>query len=359
MRLKQFSNTLTTIALSSLLAVSAQAATIQLGGRIHVDYSQGDDGADDTEDFEFRRVRLAAKGDVAEDWRFKVQVEFDTDAEDFDAGDDTAATNENDAEETDFKDVYFRYRGFGNMANITVGQQKEPFSLQALTSSNDITLLSTSPTIGLLSANDRNLGVQVQGSDGTFHYGAGIFRDKRETRKGGSKDILWALTGRAAYSPINDEDQVVHIALGITDREGGDYGSHTNGINLEGAWVTGPFSVQGEITRGEIGSNDAEGLYVQGAWTLTGERRPYKGGKFKRIKPQQAVAWEVAARLFGQSVDADTGGDIDTDGFALGINAYIGNQVKIGAQYIDADTDAPGQRSIDTDEFRLRGQLVF
>lgn len=63
---------------------------------------------------------------------------------------------------------------------------------------------------------------------------------------------------------------------------------------LEGAWATGPFSVQAEYLRRKLkadqANNDmkASGYYAQMAYTLTGEPRIYKldGAKFDTIKPE-------------------------------------------------------------------------
>ena len=62
----------------SRLPVAAQRQ-IMYEQLLALDYTEADNGTSESEDLEFRRVRLAAKGDVAPDWKFKVQVEFDTD----------------------------------------------------------------------------------------------------------------------------------------------------------------------------------------------------------------------------------------------------------------------------------------
>jgi phosphate-selective porin OprO/OprP len=64
---------------------------------------------------EIRRARLFAKGTVYNDWFYKAQIDF--------AGDDVA-----------LKDMYLGYQGFDDV-KITIDNQKEPFSLEVLTSS--------------------------------------------------------------------------------------------------------------------------------------------------------------------------------------------------------------------------------
>ncbi|WWL44064.1 porin [Pseudomonas parakoreensis] len=79
------------------------------------------------------------------------------------------------------------------------------------------------------------------------------------------------------------------------------------GLGLEGAWATGPFSVQAEYLRRKLkadqANNDmkASGYYAQMAYTLTGEPRIYKldGAKFDTIKPEnkELGAWKSSTAL--------------------------------------------------------------
>jgi phosphate-selective porin OprO/OprP len=61
---------------------------------------------------------------------------------------------------------------------------------------------------------------------------------------------------------------------------------------LEGLWIAGPWSLQGEWLREEVsrtGTNpdyDASGAYIFGSWVLTGESRPYAAGNTNNIKPK-------------------------------------------------------------------------
>ena len=69
----------------------------------------------------FRRARLFAKGVIYDNWKFKTQVDF--------------ADNEVSA-----KDLYIKYTGF-KPTTVTIGQHKEPFSLEELTSSRYSTFM--------------------------------------------------------------------------------------------------------------------------------------------------------------------------------------------------------------------------
>src|SRR5690606_16361819 len=62
-------------------------------------------------------------------------------------------------------------------------------------------------------------------------------------------------------------------------------------LGLEANGVYGPFSAGGEYTHSWIGRKNGfgslsfHGWYGEAAWTLTGESRKYKEGKFFRVEP--------------------------------------------------------------------------
>ena len=158
--------------------------SFQLGGRLQWDYTDDEyDMANGTTgektDFDVRRARLYVKGNVG-DWAYKAQFNV---AE----GDGSKGGNA--------EDLYIRYTGFGKKANITVGKQKEPFGLEELTSSKDITSLERSAMTELY-APGRSGGVQVHGKGSNWTYGIGIFEADGDS----SNDFDdTALTARATF----------------------------------------------------------------------------------------------------------------------------------------------------------------
>ena len=98
----------------------------KLGGRVQWDYNYAElNGVADEDDFSIRRARLYLSGNV-NDWSYKVQ---------FNVGNDNGGTHE---------DLYIRYNGWGKQAVVTLGNQKEPFGLESLESSKDISYLERS-----------------------------------------------------------------------------------------------------------------------------------------------------------------------------------------------------------------------
>ena len=145
-------------------------------------------------------------------------------------------------------------------------------------------------------------------------------------------------------------------------------------LGLEAAWVSGPWSLQGEYITTRVnrsgGLDDPEfhGGYLYGSWFLTGESRNYKfkKGAFGRVKPLSRYgAWELAVRF--SSLDLD---DAGIDGgrernWTLGVNWYINPHLRVMANYTrvdnngsaDDDGDVPGDD--DPSIFQTRIQADF
>jgi phosphate-selective porin OprO/OprP len=134
---------------------------------------------------------------------------------------------------------------------------------------------------------------------------------------------------------------------------------------LEALWITGPWSVQGELLRADVsrfGGNpdfQASGGYVFGSWVLTGESRPYSGGNVGNIKPKgKWGAWELLLRYSELDLnDGPVRGGKEHD-WTLGANWYLTQHFKFQANYIQATSDK-GNLSLDPRIFELRAQIQF
>ncbi len=307
------------------LKVSSGDYKFQFGGRIMYDFNKSElNGETDENDFDLRRGRVYAKGNIAKNWAFKTQFN----------------TNGGGVE-----DLYLRYTGWGKGANVTIGNQKMPFGLEELTSSKDISVLERS-AITERYAVGRAEGVQLHGSaGGKSTYAVGVFTDDEK-----DADIGFAARYTMAFG---GDDSLVHLGLAYKDI------NEESALGVEGAFASGPFHVQAEYVDGEEGSDDLSGYYVQAGYILTGESRPYKGGKFKRVSPDgKAGAWEVVARYEdgdGNHSDIELGSD-DASAFTLGLNWYAHKNVRFGVNYTDGESNTSDD---DGSEFRVRFQLTF
>ena len=333
-----------------------------IGGRIQWDYNNAEADSDsepDENNLDVRRARIFLKGTVDKNWDYKAQFNIGEDGSD--AG--------------SVEDLYIRYKGWGKMANLTVGRQKEPFGLEEQTSSKDISILERS-ALTEQHAFGRNTGVQLHGKNKHWTYGIGLFENETADDDRGAEDL--AFTGRVTFAPVNESGNVFHLGAAFSERSGTMQvaGATESAYALEVAGVNGAFHYQAEYFDTDAGvelvtdpSNPSgplverdislDGYYVQAGWVLTGESRPYDGGKFKIIKPSSdAGAWEAVVRYEagdGNFSDIELG---RTDGsqLALGLNYYPNSAIRIGASLMDGEDDVSGEGG---KEFRVRLQYVY
>jgi phosphate-selective porin OprO/OprP len=356
--------------------------TLKLGGRIQTD-AVAIDADDDVEDevgnvengVEFRRARISLEGELYERYEFKMQYDF--------AGG-----------ESTFKDVYVGMTKIPWVGGVRVGQFKEPFSLEELTSSNYGTFLERGLPNAFAPA--RNTGIQLANHvlGDRMTWAAGAFRDTDDfgDRIG---DGEWNFTGRVTGLPwYDDEAHLLHLGTAYSFRNpnDGEVGFsqrpeiHTTPryvntsaipaddyqlLGLEGAFVFGPASVQAEWIRSDVNADasanpDFHGWYAYASWFITGDHRVYKPaeGAFDKVKPAHpflwgenagAGAWEVAARYSQIDLDDSNidGGQLDD--VTLGVNWYLNTNFRIMANYIFADLDDVG----DTHAFTMRFQFFM
>ena len=326
--------------------------SVQIGGRLQWDYDNTEydvptGGTNNTDDFDVRRARIFVKGHAG-DWAYKIQFNV-AEGDGADGG--------------DAEDLYIRYTGFGKQANITLGKQNEPFGLELQTSSKDTSSLERS-AITERYVPGRNGGIQLHGKGSNWTYGIGYFE-----ANGDSDDDFGdtAITGRATFAPIKTDESVLHLGIGYTDRDealdsDGEIDSvEFEAYNLELAGVAGPFHAQAEYFDGEEGDEDIDGYYVQAGWVITGEQRPYKDGKFKKVKPAgKSGAWELVVRHEeGDGKFSDIGlSSGDGEQTTFGINFYANSNVRLGLSYMEGEIDT-GSETLDGDELRFRTQFTF
>ncbi|NND82030.1 MAG: ATPase [Gammaproteobacteria bacterium] len=312
------------------LSVTSGQYQFKFGGRIMYDYNKAEkNGVTDEDDFDLRRGRLYASGKIGDDWSFKSQFNV----------------NGGGAE-----DLYLRYGGFGSAANITVGRQKMPFGLEELTSSKDISVLERS-AITERFAIGRSDGVQLHGKmSGNQTYAVAFFTDDVNDAEAGEET---GFAARYTIAPYKTENSLIHLGIAYKDID------EDSAVGLEVAATSGPFHIQAEFVDGEEGNTDLDGYYIQAGYILTGETRPYSGGKFKRVKPgDKGGAWEVVARLEegdGNHSDIELG-RTDASAYTLGLNWYPHGNVRLGVNYTDGEDNLDGDEG---NEFRVRFQLTF
>ncbi len=192
-----------------------------------------------------------------------------------------------------------------------------------------------------------------------LHLGVAASREDRDSTTDGrgiehAPSVTISTAPEAGLTPVRLVSSGALSHAGSVDRAG-----------LEGLWIGGPFSLQGELLREDVsrsaGSPDfsASGAYVFGSWVLTGESRPYSKGNTDNIKPKNPWgAFELLLRYSEIDLnDAPVQGGKEHD-WTLGANWYLTSHFKFQANYIKAYSDK-GNLSLDPTIFELRAQIMF
>ena len=288
---------------------------------------------------ELRRARIDLKSEMDRDWEAELQVSFEY---------------EDSSIEVD--DAYIAFTGWDDVT-LTFGKTKEPFGLEELTGSSNITLIERSMATSAF-APGRHPGLSLSDEKKAFTWAVGIYEAAdRENRRD-----TYALTGHLTLALWEKKKRVLHLGISgsVRDFDGAIYRIEEQAevhtaeeivrsietpaddvrlLGVECAWVMGPFSVQAEHMTAWIeaaAGEDADysGYYIQGSYFLTGEYRPYKKGSFKGIKPSARYgALEVVSRFsFLDAEDHSRG--VRAENLTLGLNYYPNNRVRLMINYI-------------------------
>ena len=352
----------------------------RVGGRIMLDGAIYDEDKTPLgNQAEVRRARLYMSGTLWRAWQFKTQFDF--------AGNKIG-----------IRDLYLKYTDF-KPVGITVGNFKEPFSLEGSTSSRYITFIERSMQDIFTPLRNMGIGVNTNGSN--WSAAAGLFAAGIDDDEPTGLDESYGLTGRVTFVPILEDVHVVHLGASASYREMNDGNNslrlaarpeaHTsdqklidtgtltdvdsfNRYNVEVAWVQGPLSLQSQYVMMDI-SRDAgfddlgfDGFYVEGSYFLTGESRVYnhKKGVFDYPKVKSIAgmggtgAWQIALRF--SSLDLTDGSVIggEEQNITAGLNWYATPNMRFMANYTQViDLDRPGDIH-DGDEpsvFQVRAQV--
>jgi phosphate-selective porin OprO and OprP len=299
-----------------------------------------------------RRVRLGVKSTLYRNWLGEIDVDFAGDA-------------------VEVKDLWIGYQGWSNSL-LRVGNFKEPFSLETLTSSKYITFLERSYIDNF--SPDRHIGLAYSRWGSRWQVSGGVFGQGSGDIDATGQNQGFGLTARATVAPLLKDRQLIHLGAAVSRRTP-DADATPNRLRIrarpetnvnkarflstgritnvdyellyngELAVVQGPFSVQAEATKadvhrlGGLSTGSFWGGYAAVSFFLTGESRPYiaSEGEWDRVFPRSSKgAWEVAARVSTMDLD-DT--SIGVDGgkgtnITLGLNWYINANFKFMADYV-------------------------
>ncbi|PAU64130.1 porin [Pseudomonas sp. PIC25] len=379
----------------------------KIGGRLQADYSTFDEfytvNGERADAAYFRRAFLEISGVAFTDWAYVINYDF--------------SHNAGSSEDGYFDEASIAYNGFKPLS-IKVGRFDPEFGLEKATSSKWVTAQERNAAYDLVdwtNSHQNGMGIQALGTAGDSLYGSVSLSAKDQNDVDG--ESVKQFNVRGVFAPMHEAGNVLHLGVNYAQRDlsdtafdgrirsrlgmrgvstsgGNDAGTNGNrlllgGANnlpagsydddsawgLEAAWAMGPFSIQGEYIKRDLEADDdafedieAKGYYAQVAYTLTGEARGYKLGKFDSIKPEnkQTGAWEVFYRYDNISVEDDTVGidgskDVEGKVHNVGVNWYVNEAVKLSGAYVKAKVDNQENANGDDsgDGFVVRAQYVF
>ena len=348
--------------------------SLKFGGRIMYDYATWNTADTIYSGTEFRRVRFFNSGKVYNNIKYKVQFDF--------AGGGVS-----------FKDVYME-AVLPYVGNLKVGHFKEPFRLEALTSSKYIIFMERGLPMAFLP--ERNVGFMIHDSflDDKLSIQAGLFREVDEDSEGDdtSIDNVNNITARLTFLPINNKYRLLHLGLGFSSRNisndkysvsarpGNHLGTkllnmdldnvtQMNLIGTEMAFVMGSFSVQGEYVMNHVDAIEDYGLssyYGQVSYFLTGEKRKYQNSLagFDRVEPknnmQEGEGWgalELAARYSSMDLSEAHSGILND--ITIGLNWYLNPCTRVMFNYVMGTLDNHDSEDIIENTFQCRMQIDF
>ncbi|MDT8428893.1 MAG: porin [Pseudomonadales bacterium] len=345
-----------------------------LGGRLHLDYFNHENQSglpqQPASGTAVRRSRLEIDGMLDGMWGYAAEVDF---------------ANNN----VSLKDIKIGYVG-GDNWTLYAGQQKQPYSLALEMSSNDMPFVERSVDNALVVPFfDRATGIRLDVNGERWFFAGGIFGDS--IRSGGSGDEGSGVMGRFVFSPIQTQNQTLHLGLraGLRNTDDSetaqvrDKTTEFSGFSIvntgllndveqvtmfgpEFAWALGPFTVLGEYNKAEIKRDSLNDLsfdsfHVGATWSLTGEHRAgaYRidSGEFKAVRPTQVFdpangAWggvELVAR-YGE-IDLNDAGFVggQVEEVNIGANWYLSSNMRLMFDWMHV---------LDTDESNLVRSIV-
>jgi phosphate-selective porin OprO/OprP len=379
---------------------------MKIGGRLHLDGYVWDE-SDVTEGSTvggifFRRTYLSITGKLY-GWKYKYE-------NDFAAG----------ASPTSIREMWISTEMFGG-DELMLGQAKPFRGMEELTSSNEILFMERpyasatgiynsircpEPVAGTAlcgAAFDPDFSTTLSASrqfqTGVFYkypFNSGMWAASVYNMHpaGGFQNSSMGYNTRLVFNPIKEETSVLHLGLSAsldkpedgtllrasvpvagrssgnqvtgptqTIADGGVEGAQQT-LALEAAFNAGPFFVQSEFAQatfegaGGAGvDQDVQTYYVQLAYILSGETKPYKAdrGAYGAPKPSgESGAWELKARY--DTIENKDIVDREVTMTSVGVNWYLSPNVRFMLDYVMGDNTVNDD---DTNSLAARAQLSF
>ncbi|MCE2871470.1 MAG: hypothetical protein LW714_08700 [Oxalobacteraceae bacterium] len=382
------------------------ANTIQLMGRLHMDYRSYSSGyatgateKDNlTDALDVRRARIGVRGQIEKDFKYEIQGTY-------------GMADNGMSDSSTIVDIAFVDYAANPAAIFRAGKFKMPFSLEQLTSSNNIdfmersfanqnegeyvpgketgVMLHGSPVAGAsyglaFSRGRANKNAQYDGADfigrGTTNIAKLMGRDDIVTHLGIGYSS-GKVKSATSYASARDESRAFSGFFGGTEAVSA--GATRTRSDVEYAIAYGPYKAQGEFfqigysdtTGTNAGSNAVKMNYNELLWNITGESHNYNNanGTFGWIKPNNKFtsngglgAWQLGVRLSdfdGSDFTPAAGKTAKATSMTAGLNWYVNDNVRFMLNYVETkydDSVTIGTTKLDKIKaLMLRSQISF
>lgn len=338
---------------------------LSVDGRIQIDGAlfHGEDYQPVGNGVSFRRVRLGTDVSFGEHLSGKIEVDFANGS-------------------VSLKDTYIQYKFFKGFS-LRAGNFKEAYSMETMTSSNDLLFLERANAVSAF-APDRHIGLQGTYSRGSFLGVGGVhFQQIDGSKEKANSDANnkagynegFSVTGRAVWMPHSSEQHKgLHFGLAASYRtptsdvsadspDGMEISSSSlSGINkikfldtglitgVSHNWLVGAefaayyhgFRLQSEymqnntVRKDNLPTEKFNGYYVQAGYLLFGGNQKYSTSRGAFSQPQIGRAWgdvELAARFDRLDLNGKTVKGGEANNYTVGINYYLNRNFKIQLNY--------------------------
>lgn len=323
-----------------------------------------DDDSKYIHESEVRRARITLKYLTDSNWDAKLQFDLSN-------------------EGNEIKDGYIRYRAW-DYANISLGQQKEPFGLENQSGSRHLLFIERSISSEAL-APGRSLGLKFNGEIAKLNWSAGLFSSEDDGdatslsaraiyQAWHSKNQHWHFGTSFSLRELNGEEFRINQALEVHTADSSIEGDSINANNtrilgfetlwtnkkliLMGEWIT--ESVNGYDEQITLSSADItqryEGGYMQIAYSPNKSTRKIKNGLLSAPSSLKGAGrWEVSYRISEFSLIDE---NKNTQTHTLGLNYYINKDIKLMANYLSTVYE-DNEKTSTADAISVRLQVSF
>lgn len=357
---------------------------LKFGGRIQYDEAvffqdaQNENAFGDLDNASaLRRVRFVNSGTLYKFLDYKLEFDF--------ASGDAIVT-----------DAFITLKNLPVVGNIRIGHQKEPFSLDQMNSSNDMTFMERAPLVAFKKQRNSGLLIFNTALEQRATWAIGFYHNSDANGKS-LPDDKYNVTGRITGLPFykKEENKLLHLGFAYSRRNPSERNyniSSKPASNLAPTFVaTGPienvsknytigtelaliwdnFALQGEyIASGledDVNTYNFNGYYGEVSYFLTGEHKNYstKDAWFKRVTPNKNFnpvgenkgwgAFEAAVRYSSLDLNDETVNGGELRNITAALNWYVNPAARFSVNYVHAMVNNLG----DTDIVQFRFQVAF